>query len=87
MTHGFSRAVTAVWLALLIITLTSWALGSTSEAGLDAVQRGALLALTGLKLALVLSHFMQVQHAPRLFLWLAGGWVLALTGLLLWIYQ
>lgn len=80
---------TWVWLLLLAITLGSWAIGShlfDAERG-GAIALAAVLALSLVKMHLVIRHFMEVQRAPALIRHLSSVWLLVLFSTLLWIYS
>lgn len=81
--------LTWVWLLLLVITAGSWAMGThwlgPKEGGVLAL--AAVLALSLVKMRLVILHFMEVQHAPAAIRYLCGAWLIVLFAALLWIYS
>ncbi|MGL4318167.1 MAG: cytochrome C oxidase subunit IV family protein [Pseudomonas sp.] len=83
-------SVTWVWLLLVLITAGSWAVGS--HLLLDGAARhllavGAILLFTGLKMHLVIRHFMEVNHAPAWLKLFCNGWLAVLLFSLLWLYH
>lgn len=66
-----------VWLALVALTLVSWAVGPSHGAAADSARLGtavALLVAFG-KAWLVGTEFMELRHAPPLLRAVFGGWV------------
>lgn len=71
--------LTAIWIGLLVLTVASYVLGhGMSGAWLPLT----VLALAAVKGQLVIDHFMELAHAPRLFRYAVSGWLLGVLGLM-----
>lgn len=73
-----SQSATLVWLLLIAITLVSWTCGSSHElAALDIwpFANIAMLMLAGVKVRLIMRHFMEVRRAPPALRWVCDGWI------------
>ena len=81
-------SVTWVWLLLLLITAGSWAVGShVWLASNHLLAVGTILLFTGIKMHLVIQHFMEVKHAPSWLKLFCSGWLAVLFFSLLWLYH
>ena len=72
-----------VWLILGIATIFSWSIGSDiSTVEPDARQQASLilLVLAFVKARLIISHFMEVRHAPLALRLVCDAWVLGVGG-------
>ncbi|MEK1941024.1 MAG: cytochrome C oxidase subunit IV family protein [Pseudomonas sp.] len=85
----FTRdSITWVWLLLLLITGASWAVGShVLLATNHLLAVGSILLFTGIKMHLVIRHFMEVNHAPGWLKWFCSAWLAVLFASLLWLYH
>ena len=88
MRPGLQRWTTAVWAALVAITLTAYAMGLDADnlrGGVHVATTGILvLALT--KVRIIMRSFMEVGSAPAVLRWVCDGWIAAVGALLLTIY-
>jgi len=85
MTAYLHSRLTAVWLALTLVTFVSWWLGATGdEHRASASITAAVVAIALLKIHLVFWHFMDVRSAPSWLRWSCGGWLAAL-GAMVWV--
>lgn len=67
---------TAVWLLLMALTFTSWALGSHAGVVNDRTWGVVmLLALAFFKVRLVIRYFMETRHAPPELKWSCEAYV------------
>jgi len=67
-----------IWLVLLALTISAWLAGHR----LDGAWLPLLvLGLAAIKGQLVIDHFMELKHAPRLFRYAVSGWLLTVLGL------
>lgn len=80
------RTPVLVWLALVVATLTSFALGA--EHLLDSRRSAAtiVLGVGAVKVWLVGLHFMELRHAPLPLRWVFEGYCVALFVLLCSLY-
>jgi hypothetical protein len=78
---------TVVWAALMAATIASWWLG-TDHGFLGGARdaTAAVLAIAFVKVAMVTSSFMEVDHAPRLLQAFVHGWTILVCGLLIGLY-
>lgn len=74
-----------IWIGLLALTVLAWMLGHRLEgAWLPLV----VLGLAAVKGQLVIDHFMELKHAPRLLRYVVSSWligVLTVTGAIGWL--
>ncbi len=79
---------TLIWAILLMATLGSWQIGVKEAALVDgsAVLGVGLMVLAFIKVHLVLNYFMDLRHAPWGWRLLYEGWIVAVCGLLLYLY-
>lgn len=70
-----ARTATAVWAALVCLTILTWLL---ARGTFDGRAVGALIALAGIKMYLILSVFMGLWRAPPRWHIAAIVWVVAL---------
>lgn len=88
MTALTRNSITWVWLLLVLITGASWAVGShvwLASNHLLAVV--FILLFTGVKMHLVIRHFMEVNHAPAWLKHFCSIWLALLLASLLWLYH
>lgn len=70
---------TAVWLLLMVVSITNWVLGSQDNS-FDTGSRAAiiiLLTLAFFKVSLIMRYFMEVRHASNELKISCGLWLLA----------
>ena len=85
MTELMARPVTRIWLALMAITcVTTW--GLTERHVPLVIGTVAVLVLAAVKSGLVMSHFMELKHAPVPWQAYFAGWVVVTTGLIVGFY-
>lgn len=74
---------TLIWLLLVAATLLSWKM--RHEVGiLDVRLAGvAIIAVTFIKVRLVIFDFMEIRSAPAWMRWIGDGWVALIAGLLI----
>ena len=80
----------AVWLALVVVTLISWWIGSNHghyEFRRSAPITYAVLLIAAVKMRMIIRHFMEVRHAPGALRRLTDGWIALLVIALLAIYS
>lgn len=86
---SITRRITLVWLALSVMSIASWLLGSArgrSEFSPSTVVTIGILAAAAIKSRLIVQHFMEVRASPR---WLRGvtdGWLALLVASILALY-
>lgn len=80
-----TRAVLGVWAVLMLSTAAStWGFSqSRFDATLATV---AVMLIAALKVALVMSHFMELRHAPRAWQLAGAVWVLAALSAVMILY-
>lgn len=61
-----------IWGLLLGLTLTAWTLGAELQAAWVPV---VVLGLTAVKGQLLIDHYMELAHAPRLMRFAVSGWL------------
>lgn len=77
MAQSLSRRLFLAWLALAGVTLLAWWLGHRGGgevASRDVVALGAI-AITVIKVRVILREFMEVRTAPMLLKRLTDGWL------------
>ncbi|MHC9295722.1 cytochrome C oxidase subunit IV family protein [Mycobacterium sp. LTG2003] len=83
------RLVTYVWLALSVLTVTSWWVGPIrgDASPQPSVPITMVVLMLGLvKCRLVVRHFMEIRTAPRWLKLATDGWLIALWAAVLAIY-
>jgi hypothetical protein len=90
MSYVIRHPVTWVWVLLASATALSWWLGTGQ--GIDPAQAhlGTTLALMGVafvKVRLVMSHFMELRHAPWLLRLIRDVWIVAACAAILVLYR
>lgn len=78
---------TTIWAALMAATIASWWLGT--DHGFVGGARAAtalVLIIAFVKVAMVTSAFMEVDHAPRLLRIAVHGWTVVVCALLVALY-
>jgi heme/copper-type cytochrome/quinol oxidase subunit 4 len=80
-----SSTVTKVWLALVVVTVTTtWVL---SENGIPAeLAVIAIMLLAAVKVGLIMWHFMDLREAPVAWQAAFGTWIVVVTGIVLGFY-
>jgi hypothetical protein len=74
-----------VWAALMLATCAStWLLSGNSVT--PEVATVAIMLIAGVKVRLVIGHFMEVRRAPLSLQFVCDGWLLAVTVLILTVY-
>lgn len=79
--------ITIVWCVLLGMTLASWGLGMRDIALVrDAVPASTLIiAIAFFKVRLIITHFMDVRHAPFKLRLACDAWIIGLLAGLLYL--
>jgi caa(3)-type oxidase subunit IV len=79
------RTTSLVWALLMSLTILSWWLGTerASDARGPAV---AILVVAFLKARLVIRHFMDVRHAPRVLRLATDVWAFGVCALLVGLF-
>lgn len=81
------NSITWVWLLLVLITGVSWAVGShVFLVSNHLLAVFFILLFTGVKMYLVIRHFMEVNHAPAWLNGVCSVWLALLLASLLWLY-
>ena len=79
------KPVTIVWAALMLATCAStWLLSKNSVT--PEVATVAIMLIAGVKVRLVMRHFMEVRRAPLALQLVCDGWLLAVTALIVTVY-
>jgi hypothetical protein len=79
------KPVSIVWAALMLATCAStWLLSKNSVT--PEVATVAVMLIAGVKVRLVIMHFMEVRRAPLALQFVCDGWLLALTVLIVTVY-
>jgi hypothetical protein len=79
------KPVSIVWAALMQATCAStWLLSKNSVT--PEVATVAVMLIAGVKVRLVIRHFMEVRRAPLALQFVCDGWLLALTVLIVTVY-
>jgi hypothetical protein len=84
------RRLFLAWLALVVVTLVSWWIGSNPghhELGSSAPITYGVILFAAIKLRVIVREFMEVRHAPALLRRLTDGWTLFVIAALLGIYS
>jgi hypothetical protein len=80
------RRMTLVWLILLLATSAStWWL--SSEGGVVALASAAIVAIAGIKVRLIMIHFMELGRAPWPWRIVFEGWVVVVVLAILAVYM
>lgn len=80
---------TQIWLILMVATGVSWWLGTLDEVSgfASATTTSVLLVLVAFfKVRLVISHFMEVRHAPMALRLLCDAWIVGVCSLVIGLY-
>ncbi|WP_182379337.1 cytochrome C oxidase subunit IV family protein [Nocardioides sp. WS12] len=78
---------TVIWAALMIATIASWWLGTDHNfLGGPQFATAAVLAIAFVKVAMVTSTFMEIDHAPRPLKAFVHGWTILVCALLVVLY-
>ena len=85
MTALLSKTATKVWLALVVVTVTTtWVL---SEHGVPPhLAIPGIMLLAAVKIGLIMWHFMDLREAPRPAQAAFGGWIVLVTAVVLGFY-
>lgn len=81
--------LTWVWLLLAALTLVSFAVGvgNRAQAGAPALWSAvALVSISFAKVRLIVSHFMEVRHAPWPLRRICDAWIVVVAGAVLLTY-
>ncbi len=82
--HGTAAGTFRLWLVLMVATILTWRLGENHGGGLLTA---IILGIAMIKGAVIAFDFMALRHAPLLWRYLLGGWlvvVCSLIGLAYW---
>lgn len=82
------RRVVVVWLALMVATGVSWAIGTEHGPPVQGIRIGAAaaLAIAFVKVRYVGLEFMELRGAPPTLRWTFEGWVAAVGGVVVALY-
>lgn len=78
-----------VWLALMVLTLTSWLLGTyfnTVFSGMHT-EGSAILVLAFIKARMIINNFMEVRHAPTVLKVCCDIWTIGVATSMLAMYN
>ena len=75
-----ARTATWTWAALCALTLLTWLLARNPALLTDALAVGALIALAGIKIYLILAVFMGVWRAPAIWHGVLILWIMLCLG-------
>lgn len=78
-----------IWLALMVLTVASWLLGTglnTHFFGIHA-EGSAILILAMIKARMIINNFMEVRHAPTALKLCCDAWTIAVAASMLGIYN
>jgi hypothetical protein len=83
MTALVRTKASVAWLVLVVLTVTQWAIGTHSIAGLPPVSAGLVIFVVAVfKARLVGLYFMELREAPLVLRGIFEGYCLALLTLL-----
>jgi len=89
MSLNYNRRMTLVWLILSAVTLLAWWIGGHRTSGgvhpAPAIAVGAI-AITVVKVRLIITEFMDLRHAPVLLRRLLDAWLVCFSGAMLAAY-
>lgn len=74
------RPCTLVWLVLMLLTMTTYAIGE-ADAGGTAIML-IVLGIAVLKVQMVANYFMELRHTRWLWRGIVLGWLVTVTGLI-----
>ena len=74
-----------VWLFLVALTLVGYFVGQTGMSGTLALT--ILLGAALIKSQLVITHFMEMKHAPGFWRWIPTFWLVVVLGGIAITYQ
>lgn len=77
----------ATWLALLVATAVSWAVGQGATTFPPNVAGATILIVAFIKIRLVMFEFMELRHAPMVMRIGCECWVIGVCSGLLFLYQ
>jgi hypothetical protein len=77
---SFLRPCTRIWLALLLLTGTTFAIGQTGWSGTPAML--TVLGTAVIKVQMVANDFMGLRHTRWLWRGIVLGWLLLVAGLI-----
>jgi len=76
----FIRPCTYIWLALMLLTLTTYGIGEAGLGGLSIML--TVLGTAAVKVQLVSNYFMGLRRTRWLWRGIVLGWLLLVTGLI-----
>ncbi|MCW1430768.1 cytochrome C oxidase subunit IV family protein [Novosphingobium sp. JCM 18896] len=78
MTLSAHQRLVAAWFTLSAITLVAWSIGASHGRGPiepDAAVAFSAIAITLIKVRVIIREFMDVRHAPARLRWITDGWL------------
>lgn len=80
----FIRPCTVVWLLMLLLTGSTYVIGEAGVGGLAIMF--AVLATAAIKVQMVANYFMGLRRTRWLWRGIVLGWLLLVTGLIMFAY-
>ncbi|MBT3310074.1 MAG: cytochrome C oxidase subunit IV family protein [Gammaproteobacteria bacterium] len=80
-----TRLTFIVWFLLITLTLLGYTVGQLGMSGTGAL--AILLGAALIKSQLVISHFMEMKHAPSFWKWIPSAWLIVVLGAIILTYQ
>lgn len=74
------RTALPTWLVLTACTVLSWSESPSGRPSHPVIL--IVLALTAIKVALIIASYMEISRAPRWLQTLCGAWIMAVFGIL-----
>jgi hypothetical protein len=89
MKANFEKRISAVWLALSVITIVSWLIGAPhghESFQLNAAITFSVLVIAAIKVRIIMREFMEIRGAPALLRNLTDAWLLTAFTIMLGVY-